>query len=390
MELTALSDILKVDKTKEMDLYQHLKYKTFIGDYREAMFKILHGISPNNQIGVLTAGLANPAGLKPKVFMTRPQLKLDTRNLLQDRKMSVYIRNKTSSDNKIIGSFEDYARLMLDPRLGTIGDYNGDILNSPLVNNHNAFIPLLTNSIEGITGWPDTVAPVKTSTPGVMKEESAMIDGNADFLGKFDLNVTFRRLEGNPVLKLLKLWVRYPSLTFTGVMQPYYDFIRADEYDYNTRIYEFILAKDGETIQEVACTGASFPNTVSDSAVFNVSSVDNPLDEGGDSLTFNFTSIGAIYNDPITLLNFNIVGGIFHPGLRLLNKGSKNHGLSKIPKELWHALSGYPRVDLETMKLEYWIETPKLNTVIKSITGDKGESIVEEAITVGKELSKFF
>jgi len=288
---------------------------------------------------------------------------------MADRKMTHLLSDIASSTQR-------YVRLTLDPRLGTLGD-NGVILESPLVDNNNPFISLLTNTRVSITGWPDSIVPTHTSAPGVYKEESIMVDGITDFQGRYELDLTFRRVEDDPIMKLFTTWGRYPSLTYRGIMQPYYDFIRADEYDYNTRIYQLMLSDDGKYVKEIASTGASFPIAMNDGGVFNFDSVEDPYDDGGETSSFRFASVGAIYNDPITVLNFNLVTTYFHPGMKLMNQGRRGHGMVKIPQELMKALNnrGYPRIDLNTLELEWYLEKEIIDAKVKELEDNDIEGI---------------
>jgi hypothetical protein len=290
---------------------------------------------------------------KSLIFMVRPQFCLLSRHCVQDRKMSELLDKTEESINRFV-------RMTLDPRLGAIGE-NGKLLSSKLIDNNNAFIPLVSNSFVSMTGWPDSTTDLHVSEPGRMKEETMMVDGVVDFYGKFELDVEFRKVQGDPLLKLFSTWLRYPSLTYLGKMFPYLDFIRADEYDYNTRFYKLLLSKDGRYVRKIAYTGAAIPISVPDGSEFNDTGFgpeNGPTEGLGETHTIRFAAVGASYNDPLAILAFNKTVGYFSPEMEKVNKG-EGGGMIKIPFSLRNELSRYPslpRINPFTMELEHYVK----------------------------------
>ena len=356
------NDKLIADKS-DVSLREFMTAYTMLGDTASPITKTLRGL--NHALREMPVGVKLSKGLKSRVFVVRPQFNLKSRNLLADRRMGDLLSNTENSTNR-------YVRMMLDPRLGTLGD-NGKVLKSGLVDNNNPFISLITNTFDTISGWPDSIVPIHTSTPGNVKQETIMVDGVTDFHSRFDLDITCWRLADDPLLKLMTTWARYPSLTYRGIMQPYYDFILADEYDYNTRIYQLLLSEDGKFVKGIATTGASIPIAIPDGSQFNINTgaSEDPYDEAGQKMTFRVASVGAIYNDPVSVLNFNLVSTYFHPGMKMLNRGNPLHGMEKIPEELRKYLNndGYPKINLQTMELEWFVESYKLKRAIKKLNG---------------------
>ena len=86
------------------------------------------------------------------VFFTRPQLKLTDENIKNYRPFYNLLTNKKSS-------IQNYIRNILDPRLK----------DCPIVDEKLAFIPILTNTVKTVSGWPDKVSPTFTSKEGVRK-----------------------------------------------------------------------------------------------------------------------------------------------------------------------------------------------------------------------------
>jgi len=345
--------------TDKVNLETFLDYNTQMGNPTRVLTDHLKFLNTALQQG--TAGHQQNQDFKSLTFFTRPQLNLQSRQLLQDRKMGNLLNSRSNSMSR-------YIRMMLDPRLGAIGDDTDGLLGSDLIDNNNVFIPFATNSYKSNSGWPDTVAPTKSTTPGRLKEEFAYIDGVTDMYHKFDLDVVFRNSQEEPAQQLFDTWIRNASLTFQGKMFPYYDMIKANEMDYATRIYKLILTPDGKFVKKIASTGASFPVAISDGAVFNDSDANNRLEKTGDDFTVRFVSMGAIYNDPITLMNFNLAVGYFHPGMQMLNDGRRGHGMMQIDNDVKGLVfkQRYPRINLFTLELEWYIEQDLFEEAVRN------------------------
>ena len=125
-------------------------------------------------------------------FFTRPQLNLQSENLRQKRFMHPLLDTNPISYYRLI-------RCTLDPRLMTgYGDddvnsnENVDAISCPIVDNQSAFIPVLTNSLTSISGWPDMKLPIAQSQEGKYKESHIMVDGVTEDYSAYTLNASFR------------------------------------------------------------------------------------------------------------------------------------------------------------------------------------------------------
>lgn len=307
-------------------------------------------------------------------FFTRPQLNLTDANLANISTMYKFLNNNSLSAQR-------FARVTLDPRLHYDNDhefYNQKSLHTPLVDARNPFIPLLSNTLETLSGWPDVTVPHFTSSSGLRKEQWAMVDGVYEIFDVFTLNATFNNFVTEPLSLLLELWNRVPALVFEGMMNKYIDFIIANEFDYNTRIYRLITDESGRYIKKSAATGASFINTEPTAKFFDFNRT-TPYNEQTKMINVNFVSMGAIYNDDAILLDFNRASSSFNPMVtEYLQYGIKaNSYIDKIPYELLPAFSnrGYPVIDLETNELIWLIDkSSKSYKKIMSILKDNHET----------------
>ena len=287
-------------------------------------------------------------------FFTRPQLNLTDANLENINTMYKFLNNDPLSAQR-------FARVTLDPRLHYDNDhelYKQKSLHTPLVDPRNPFIPLLSNTLETLSGWPDITVPYYTSSSGLRKEQWAMVDGIYEIFDVFTLNGTFNNFVSEPLALLLELWNRVPALVFEGMMSKYIDLMVANEFDYNTRIYRFITDESGRFIKKTASTGASFINTEPTGKFFDYNRTTDYSDTTK-MININFVSSGAIYNDDSTLIDFNRTVATFNPMVNnYLLYGIDKSSMDVIPYELLPAFNnrGYPVINLETNELQWLID----------------------------------
>ena len=317
-------------------------------------------------------------------FFTRPQLNLRCSNLRNNRRF-IQLMLKTKYEGSSISSF---VRNTLDPRLAMFGDTTcrdnvtknsnvggaglkelteeladtGKTIASKLVNPQNAFIPALSNTVTSISGWPDITLSTFDGKPGIRKEVYTMADSIAEVNEAYDLDVTFSTIKGNPIAALFQYWIEYISLAFAGDFMPYMDMLLNNVRDSDTRIYRLVLTENKKFVRQWANTGASFPLNVPTGKVFDFNN-ETPYSDQTKDITTRFKSMGADYNDDISLVEFNKVVGIFKPEMRDVNNAlyygkATNGSMVKVPPKLLDNFNyhGYPRVDLFTKELEWWVD----------------------------------
>ena len=131
-----------------------------IGQISSAIGDSFYGLNHRQQPGAISIN-KDYFGL---TFFTRPRLNLTTPNLRTIRQLTPLLTNEPASIQRII-------RCLLDPELAKSG------IVSPFVDAQQAFIPILTNNLLSINGWPDVIAPTHTSQEGVYKEAFSLVDG---------------------------------------------------------------------------------------------------------------------------------------------------------------------------------------------------------------------
>lgn len=314
-------------------------------------------------------------------FFTRPMLNLTDMNVSNARRFFSLLTANT-------WSYQRYTRMMLDPRLA----YSG--FRSPFVDPHNAFIPLLSNSLVSLSGWPDLTIATHTTQAGLYSEQHVHTDGVPNEYEAFDLSATFRNTRGSPVLYLLLIWVYYQTYVYQGLMNPHMDLLVENEMDYTTRIYRLVTDQDNRYVTNIAATGASFPISVPVGTIFDLN-VDKPYLDSITDLNYIFKSVGFMFNEDIIKLEFNQTQALFNNEIAKIlahdmtsNKIDDvrresqtklykldNGNLTKVPhylssvtnqsltNNLYQKLNYnmYPYINLETNELEWWVPSGQIS-----------------------------
>lgn len=331
-------------------LNKFLEYTQQYGGMSSAVSQNLYGINAAGGKSYLPPNRDHQG----YTFFTRPQLRLTYDNLANVRKLYAFLDNRSNSPFT-------YARCILDPRLIALGDDTAKGGKQPrcsLVDNSNAFIPVLTNTLKSISGWPDIAMPNFTSKAGMRQEEWSITDGPFDILNANDIDCTFYNIRSEPTILMFFLWEYYQSLVFEGMFMPYMDFIVNNEIDYNTRIYRLIMDETKTFIKKIAATGASYPVTVPTGQFFDYDESKIYSDQTKE-FSVKFRSMGVDYNDHITMLEFNKCGAMFNDGIRGLTYFNNPGYLEKVPKILQGLFNFhmYPYINLETTELEWYVDT---------------------------------
>jgi hypothetical protein len=279
------------------------------------------------------------------VFFTRPRLNLSYDNLAMIRTLTPLLTSEEKSYQRAI-------RAYLDPEAYFDTKYVNQV-KTPLVDRHNPFIPLLTNNILSLSGWPDNTLQSYTSTEGVMKEQWSMVDDSLRFLGTFDLQATFRNIAGDPITLLFQTWLTYMSAVYLGTIMPYPDMIVENEIDYQTRIYRLVLDPSKRYVQKIAACAAAYPTATSLGTSFNFSK-DDVYQTDSKQISIPLRCIGAEYQDPILIREFNTIVQLFNPNMRDDKRDTEMVRLK--PREFnFFNHYGYPLINPLDSELEWWV-----------------------------------
>lgn len=290
-------------------------------------------------------------------FFTRPRMNLTSDNVRPVRQLGPLLTNEPASLQRII-------RCLLDPQLAS--GRGGNIYTSPFVDPHQAFIPMLTNHLLSMNGWPDVVAPTHTSQDGAYKEAFSFVDGVTDIYSTYDITANFRNIPGDPITTLSLIWTHYMSHVFRGTMVPYPEHIVENELDYMTRIYRLVLDSSKSRVQKIGACGAAFPINSPIGGAFDFAS-DRPIHPGNDNqISLTFRCMGAMYQDDILIWEFNKTVETFNTLMSDLNRESN---MVKIPTAALVLFNnrGYPHIDTESYELQWWVTQDDYNSIINGV-----------------------
>lgn len=272
-------------------------------------------------------------------FFTRPDLRLSYDNLTQDRNLSLMLNDE-------IESIWRWVRATLSPR-------QASLYKSSFVDSRNPFIPILTNNLESLSGWPENMVDPWSSDAGAYNEQTSQADGFADDYSASDLTATFKNQIQDPINRLFHIWTRYSMLVHEGVIDPYIFNIVLNIIDYNTRIYRIVTDPSKQYIQHVSACGAAFPLNSNLAAKFDYTR-EQPYNEENDKISIQFRIIGKMYDDPILLDEFNMLVAGYCPTMAD-DKRAKYH--KRIPGEHLKNFNclGLPHINLDNGRIDWYV-----------------------------------
>lgn len=308
---------------------------------RESGYGSLNSAITRAYRGINYRGFGSPVPMNKDqyglTFFTRPRLNLSYDNISQLRTMVPMLDNKEISVPGAIRKWLDRSAP-----------------DSPLVDNKNPFITLLTNNLISISGWPDPTLDTYTAKAGIRKEEWSMVDGVYRVLNTFDITATFKNIATDPITLLFHTWCQYMAAVYDGTMMPHESSIIDNEIDYQTRIYRLTLDPARERVQKIAACGAAFPTSSAIGTHFDFTN-ETPFNTDADQISIPFRCVGMDYLDPISISDFNRVVEMFNIQMQPEDRSTMMVKLSRNEKRLFNTDTAYPRINPETHDLELWV-----------------------------------
>lgn len=283
-------------------------------------------------------------------FFVRPMMNFSRSNLRNDRLLYQYLTQKNDT-------VETYVRMMFDRLLAS-----KESIVHPFADNLQFYIPVLSNNLMSLSGFPDVSVDSYVSPSGSRKQQYNLLDGTDEINESLDINVVFKNTYEDAVVKLLTPWVRYIVKVKEGVLNPYTGFIGRRLVDYHSRVFRLIMTEDKKYVKRIAATGPIYPDVNEIGKYFNVSESRIYNDEIK-THNIRFKCMGVEYDDPILLKEFNMTAGAFNPMIRKINNGATpdSVGLVKLSAQGEASIKnrGYCRINLATKELEWYMEKEK-------------------------------
>jgi hypothetical protein len=295
-------------------------------------------------------------------FFTRPNMNLSYDNLATDRILTPLLTDNEYTYQRVI-------RSMMDPiGAGLNLYYNvGRSITTPLFDPKCAFMPLLSNNLLNLSGWPDIALDTYTSHEGRLRENWSYMDGTSKTYTVTDLNATFRNVGGDPITLLLMLWATYMDHIHDGTMVPYLQSIMTNRVDYHTRIFRFTLDPTRTRIQKWSSAIGCFPVGVPIGAAMNYTSDNTYTQENSDAVATTFRAQIIEYLDPILFNEFNETVIMFNPEMA---DDVREQNYTKVPYQYLQLFNyqGYPHINVLTNELEWWVATATYQNRVQNFT----------------------
>ena len=295
-------------------------------------------------------------------FFVRPNLNLARNNAIRVRQLAQLITNDPMS-------IQQWCRMTLDYRL-----VDDEGISSPLVDNYNAFIPLLSNSLKTLTGVPSLVAGTHTSERGIAKEVFSMIDDNIINYDSYTVSCSFRNMNGNPFLILFYSWILAASMQYLGRIEPRMIDRMQKRLNYTTRIYRLVLDHTQTFVTNIWAPVYCFPVSLEIGSTFKYDIEGDPFNKDNDFIDVQFQCVGSVFNDDLLINQFNSTVALANPEMF---DSTRKSSLVKITKEEANILNynGYPRINPSTTELEWWVPKQVYENARQRLTEYKSGSI---------------
>ncbi len=299
-------------------------------------------------------------------FYTRPRMNLSYHNVSLDRRMLPLTTRDPYSTRMAI-------RALLDPiaNKGTWANKmtldSGAIfetITTPLIDPKNCFIPLLSNNLLTMSGWPDFTADTYSSVEGRQREQWSMYDGPMRMLGLYDFTTTFRNIATDAISTLLHMWLFYGLNVRNGKMWPYPDANALNEKDYETACYRIVMDPT-KTYVMFIMRSIMFP-TSAPSGIHGNFNKENPIITESGQVSLQWRGQGVEVQDPILVEEFNDVVQMFNYSMRLTDPTNPNSTLvgveagdySKVSPAMKNVSNYrcYPRINPISMELEWYVD----------------------------------
>ena len=306
-------------------------------------------------------------------FFTRPDLNFNKQNLNNSRKLIEVLRaGRSSQSAAIIGMLDPENEIMaLDPAHCKLGS---PFHSKVQFDNRMAFIPLLSNLLVSLTGFPDSTLDVWSSDEGLVREQVSYVDSILEINNRYSLSASFRNIEGDPITTFLNFYLDYISGVRRGWYQPRTANILQRRVDYQMRVYRFIMDPTRRYIRKYGIANAVFPVNDTMGAVMNING-NSPLVSDNDQINVQFEAIGAYYNDPIILQEFNDTVAMFNTdmlplydsGTSFVPRGKDSMMLIDRSEIALFNYRGFPHIDTNSYEISWYVYTDEYKEVMKGI-----------------------
>jgi len=329
------------------------------GGYGNSMFSVLKGINHRGSGDVVSPNLE-----RCFVFFTRPELNFTDDNISGVRRLRHLLNNNPYS-------ISNYVKSTLMPHVitSTVRGLEPSLSRSPFVEERSPFIPLKTNCLKSISGWPDELMNISDMAEGMRQQVTGIVDDTPNNYSQFDLTCSFINVRSSPLFVMLSAIRQYSTTASVGGLSPFPKVKAARYLDYTQRIYVLVMDESGINIRNAACTGAAIMKGLPTGAKFNHVN-DGPLNPVDDTIDVPYHCYGVRYDDPIILENFNRIVRDYNPDFFNDLVDGMRGDYKLVPHEELDVFNfeAIPYLNTDTMQLEWYCREDRYNEIMDEVS----------------------
>ena len=325
--------------SKDLDISLGVEFTN--ATFRQEMDEVMRGAgagSYSNQLQTFLVGTDRyQRSILPKnsvhsglTFITRPRLNLQPSSLRQSRIFAPL-------DTMQPANIKFMIRCLLDPVFAS-GFGLQAAINSPLYNPYNAFFTPLCNAVTACSGWQDMMIQTLTTETGFHSEDQTFAIGYDQLSRTYDINMTFKDIQGGPIGAIFFYWLYYMHCVTKGIMIPYTDDVDNQRLNYTVSIYRFLLDPRRRTIVGYSKATGCFPVSYPIGAMYNFSNSEIFVESAGE-FTIPFKANKIEYDDYAILQDFNILAKRYCPNI------DDEKVCPTIPSDATNNYKGIPYID---------------------------------------------
>lgn len=316
-------------------------------------------------------------------FFTRPRLNMTTSSLRQDPKLAMM---DTLDPNSLMFSL----RTNLDSVLLKSPYAAAAVRKSPWINPDTPFNVPLGNMLSGMSGWPDFNVEYETTEAGYFSEDMTMVRGSDQGRRTYDIQCTFRDIQGGYVMAYIFYWLHAMALQMEGSIVAYPDDREKNRLNYTCSIYRFVMDPSMRTIVKWAKATGCYPASLPLGDVFNFGPGDSQI-HTSQQFTVPFVVNNVSYMDPRHLAAFNKLvrrySGIRESKTGSLTNIAASSGRQLAPVTAASNFIGIPYIDLYSgtnelgflgTKEELADPTEALLAQIKTMAASTGDAVIKK------------
>lgn len=318
------------------------------GSPSTSLYELFHGFSRHGSSDLVPTN----TDFQGYAFFGKPRFNLLDENI---RPISRLLYLTHSSSDSLGAAIRSYLMPYKDQLL-----FGGTNVRSKAVNDKSAFIPFLSNTLVSLSGWPDETTESLVTKEGRAHQVRSYPDSRVELFGSYDLTASFVSKKGDPHSALFGAWRQYMLSKTAGDITAFPDTIAYRETDFDIPIYMFVMGDDRATINKAARTGGgAYPTVGLSGASFDWDRTKSMV-ESNQTMSIPFHTDGVLYNDPQILLDFNALSRMFNGDL---DDSVRESTLKKLSDDEARLLDyqGYPYIDIDANKLEWWLEVDVYN-----------------------------